>query len=188
MLTLSLAMSKKLLRTTLNIYTYIYCALLLLLLNSTAKANIDSILTTVICSGGFSNFNSDTYLSVTIGQPIYLGKSSSGINVSGGFQQPYTFSFTYVEEQKNEIWNVDVYPTLFSDYVNMEVTTNTPQKYTIEVFDILGNQVSISNIDHVFFSGNVKVDLGEIKNPGLYFLRMNDINHTFSKTIRLIKM
>lgn len=78
----------------------------------------------------------------------------------------------------------DLYPNPTDGKINLRVNEPVQDKATVEVYNILGEQMLAKTIDHQPEGGVLVLDLSRLP-QGLYLVRLNTKNGTFSKKVSL---
>ena len=78
----------------------------------------------------------------------------------------------------------DLYPNPTDGKINLRVNESIQDKATVEVYNILGEQMLAKTIDHQPKGGVHILDLSRLP-KGLYLVRLNTKNGSFSKKVSL---
>lgn len=118
-----------------------------------------------------------------IGLPMVTDAGFGNFEIGIGFP----IVITGVDEQLNETWNISVYPTLVMDKFTVQCDNTTNRAFKIEIFDLLGNQILLDDINNRNLKGKVEINAQSIHANGIYFVRLSAIGSNFNKTFKIIK-
>jgi hypothetical protein len=129
--------------------------------------------------------NSNTAMAVGI---ISTARSSGELfNASWDYIEVYPGNILSTNKgiSKNQD-NINIYPNPGVDKITININSEISQKYGIKVFNNLGQEVKIFNLNHNTSSGDYEVDINELKS-GIFYLHFTSEKENNYTTIKFIK-
>lgn len=166
-----------------NLFTLIF-----MLIIHSANAQV-SISQSVIASGGNFSSTSTYSISSTTGESMVSTKISGSIDLTEGFQQSSSSSTTTsLKQMSANDFSILVYPNPTSDYISIEVTTDTNLNLGIEIVDMLGKTCKeIITLKQFKDKSIYQCNVNEYPS-GIYFLKVTSVNGNNNKTIKIQKI
>lgn len=130
--------------------------------------------------------NSNTEMRGIIAPPLAVSATIGDYIISSGSDFPIVV--TGIDIYSNEKWTISAYPTLMTNTVTITCNNSANSMFKVDVFNMLGNQVSLLDLNNRYFKDIVNIDVSQLGPPGMYFFRLSSSTSNFSKTIRLIKI
>ena len=137
----------------------------------------------VLSTSGRNYSNSGYSLSWTLGQSVAISFNSSNNILSQGFQQPYYKNNSGITENTIDN-NILFYPNPVMDVFIVDVNSSNLYYREAQLYDVLGKCIKTFNIQNI---EKVTIDMRNI-NPGIYFLKLFNLNQTYQKTIKVTKI
>ncbi len=121
-------------------------------------------------------------VSYSIGQTVYVSKSSSNYNLIEGVQQPYEISIiTSKPSTENIDLTIEAYPNPTSNILTLRVTGILDVNFIYELYDVQGRILESGSIT------NEKTEISmEAKTSSMYYLNVKQKGETI-KTFKIIK-
>ena len=130
----------------------------------------------VFASSGTHYTSASSQLSFTIGEPLTSSYTAGSTTVTQGFHQP---EIKYAGIEHNDDFVFNVYPNPVQDYINITITDESINQYSMEIIDQLGQIIE----SKVLSGNNQQVDISTLS-AGNYHLRITyKQNKTNSFTI-----
>jgi hypothetical protein len=132
-------------------------------------------------SGGNASGTGGT-VSYSVGQVVYTTNTGTNGSVAQGVQQPYEISVaTGIEEAKNIILEIVVYPNPATDFLKLKIENYEIGNLSYQLLDIKGTLLQNKKIE----SRETSIPLETIL-PATYLLNVIDGNKVI-KTFKIIK-
>lgn len=136
---------------------------------------------TIPVSGGNASGEGGT-VSYTVGQIVYTTNTGSNGSAAQGVQQPYEISYlTGIEEAKDILLEVSVYPNPAQDFVILKIKNYKIENLSFHLFDINGHLIMNNKVE-----GNESNISMQPLLPATYILNVTDKNKVI-KTFKIIK-
>ncbi len=144
----------------------------------------NSLINRVVASGGDYTAGTNYRLTYTVGELIVKKMTSSGINLTTGFQQTWNLSVGIDDTQ--EYQGINVFPNPVSDFIRLDLRSTEHNEIFVEILSITGTIVKTLKFEGPFNGRIEEIDMSGIKS-GLYLMRVSSGNRKFNRAIRLIK-
>jgi len=140
----------------------------------------------VIASAG-ETFNSSTIsLSWTVGELAVTTLSSAGNILTQGFHQPENGIAIGIASQ-DKLFSIHAFPNPIFENFTLEINTDQPEDFVVEITDILGKLVKSTGI--YVGDGQARHTISMASNAaGAYLVKVTSKNGKFTKAIKLTKI
>jgi hypothetical protein len=160
--------------------------LLFLLCGLSFAVRSQSLTPFVVSTSGAFFSNGAGMLSTTIGELAAVTTlTSAGNFLTQGFQQPWDFSVSVPEIEKNGI-AFDVFPNPSSGNFTLALNTEGDSKIMITVYDVLGKAVYAESVYHISGYSSHEINLEKMA-EGVYMLEVANTDVSSGKTTKNIK-
>lgn len=139
----------------------------------------------VIGSTGGDAESGDLHVSHTVGEAVVTTESSSTIILTQGFHQPTDFMIG-IESAEHGV-SITAFPNPTEGTVVLDLTTEKPHEFHVEVFDATGKRVLSNDNFTARQEHKHTVDLSTVAS-GNYFIRLSTTEDDFQKSLKVQKI
>ena len=139
----------------------------------------------VIGSTGGDAGSGDVHLSYTVGEPVVTTASGGTIILTQGFQQP-TDVIIGIDEPDYGI-SINAYPNPTEGTVILDVETEKPREFNVEVFDASGQKVLTQGNFTAKDQYKHTINMSSYAS-GNYFIRLTAGEDDFQKSLKVQKI
>jgi hypothetical protein len=141
---------------------------------------------TVIGSAGETFYGGNVSLSWTVGEIAITTVSSAGNILTQGFHQPENGIAIGIANQ-DKLFSINAFPNPISENLTLEINSDKPENFLIEVTDILGKLVKSTSIYVGDGQAQHSISMASFA-PGAYLVKVTSSNGKFTKAIKLTKI
>jgi hypothetical protein len=141
---------------------------------------------TVIGSAGDTYYGGNVSLSWTVGEVAISTVSSAGNYLTQGFHQPEN-GITIGIASPDKLVSINAFPNPISENLTLEIKTDKPESFLVEVTDVLGKLVKSTSLYVGDGQAQHSISMSTFA-PGAYLVKVTSSNGKFTKAIKLTKI
>lgn len=145
--------------------------------------NLERCAEVIGSSGKYASRNNRSYF-YTVGEPIVLTLRSSKYKLTQGFHQPDLCTTVATHNLDITAWGIEAFPNPTADFLTIRFDESRGNALRFSVFNLL-SQTIVAN--KALDSGGLILDCSGWQ-PGVYLLRIYDVQTRTSGTLRFVKV